>query len=119
MDNVCFSEYKDKMACNLKRVEEVPSCVRAVIPVITVEEVSGIKGLAGCFVHAIANNTTYYIDDKYRTIVVWAGAVEKPNYDYKKNPLGLRSQIVYDFPNNRAIYYNKQGVFRLINLSEK
>ena len=91
-------------------------CPIAVIPSITVEDMNGIKGLADCFAHVASTNTTYYIDDKHRVTIIWAGPVEANNYDYENNPRKLRSQTVYDFSNNRAIYYNTQGNYRLITL---
>lgn len=90
----------------------------AVIPAITVEDVSGIKNIADCFVHVSNINTTFYIDDKHRMMITWAGPVEANDYDYENNPLNLRSQVVYDFENNRAIYYNKIGEHRVITLGE-
>ena len=94
-----------------------PSCKnKAVIPSITVENIEGMKGLADCFVHVINNNTTYYIDDKHRITIVWAGPVEVDNYDYETNPRKLRSQMVMDFQNNRGIYYNAVGGYRVFTL---
>lgn len=90
----------------------------AVIPAITVEDVSGIKNIADCFVHVSNINTTFYIDDKHRMMITWAGPVEANDYDYENNPLNLRSQTVYDFSNNRAVYYNKIGEYRVITLGE-
>lgn len=86
----------------------------AVIPSVTVDSITNLKGLADCFVHVADINTTFYIDDKHREMIVWAGPVEVDDYDYANNPLGLRSQTVYDFANNLAIYYNKTGEYRLI-----
>ena len=88
----------------------------AVIPSVTVEETSNLKDLADCFVKVSNINTTFYIDDKHRITLIWAGPVEVDGYDYENNPLGLRSQTVYDFENNRAIFYNKTGEYRLITL---
>lgn len=92
--------------------------MNAVIPAVTVEDVSGIKNLADCFVHVANINTTFYIDDKHRMMITWAGPVEADNYDYENNPLGLRSQMVYDFANNRAIYFNKVGEYKMIDFKE-
>lgn len=100
--------------------ETTPKCpYTAVIPIVTIETVDGIRELADCFVHVANINTTYYIDDKHRMIVTWAGPVEVNDYDYTNNPLGLRSQWAYDFENNRGIYYNAQGVYRTIELTEE
>lgn len=100
----------------IKPTNTPPECPVAYIPVLSVEREENLKGLAGCFVHVGANNTTYYIDGRSRMITAWAGPVEVDFYDYEKNPLGLRSQTVYDFENNRAIYYNKIGEYRLYDL---
>lgn len=86
-----------------------------VIPCVTVQSISGIKGLAACFVQVSDLNTTYYIDDQHRITKIWAGPVEYAGYDYEANPLDLRSQEVWDFQNNRVIRYDKAGnylVFR-------
>lgn len=101
----------------LRKMDKAP-CASAVIPVLTVETADGIKNVAGCFVHVMQNNTTYYIDDKSRIITVWAGPVEYDNYDYEANPFGLRSQQVWDYENNRIIYYNKVGDYRLATITE-
>lgn len=104
-------------AC-LRNVE--PSCpYTAVIPAVTVESTSNLKDLADCFVHVSDINVTFYIDDKHRMMVTWAGPVEVDDYDYGNNPLNLRSQTVYDFKNNRAIVYNKSGQYRLMTLTEE
>lgn len=49
---------------------------KAVIPAVTVDNVDGITNLANCFVHVTSNNTTYYVDDKHRPMIIWAGPVE-------------------------------------------
>ena len=89
----------------------------AVIPAITVADMTGIKNIADCFVHVANINTTFYVDDKHRLMITWAGPVEYDDYAYDVNPLKLRSQTVYDFANNRAIYYNKLGEYRIVELS--
>lgn len=83
----------------------------AVIPTIEVMKRDDIKSLSNCFVHVAENNTTYYIDHQHRIIVTYAGPVEVDNYDYEENPLGLRSQEVWDFANNRVIRYSKTGQY--------
>lgn len=100
----------------LRRMSTAP-CSSAVIPVLTVDTVDGIKNVAACFVHVMQNNTTYYIDDKSRIITVWAGPVEYEDYDYEANPFKLRSQQVWDFKNDRIIYYNKVGDYRIATIS--
>lgn len=115
MENITFSEYEDGMPACIRQTK--PGCPAvAVIPSITVENKTGLKGVADCFVHVSSVNTTYYIDDKRRPIVVWSGPVEVNNYAYTTNPLGLRSQWCMDFQNNRAIYYNKSGTYKTITL---
>lgn len=88
----------------------------AVIPTVVIDTVDNMRELADCFVHVSNINTTFYIDDKHRSIITWAGPVEIDGYDYESNPLRLRSQTVYDFENNLAIYFNKTGNYRLIPL---
>ena len=126
---LCHNKGMNECNCN-KRFNEYGKCVRAgvrnvaptckdiaVIPSLTVENTTGLKGLADCFVHVNDNNTTYYIDDKGRMMITWAGPVEADGYDYENNPRGLRSQVVYDFANNRAVYYNAIGGYRIISLT--
>lgn len=113
------SEYDcNKLNGILRKMSTAP-CSSAVIPVLTVETADGIKNVAGCFVHVMQSNTTYYIDDKSRIITVWAGPVEYGDYDYENNPYNLRSQQVWDFKNNRIIYYNKVGSYRLGAITEE
>lgn len=99
--------------------EREPGCpMEAVIPSITVNDTSSLRDLCDVFVHVANINTTYYIDDKHRIMITWAGPIEQEDYDYEANPLNVRSQTVYDFKNNRAIYYNKNGEYRFIRLEE-
>lgn len=116
-EGCCCKEYGCKHKGCIRQTQ--PQCPYiAVIPTVTVETTSNIGELADCFVHVANINTTYYIDDKHRMIVTWAGPVEVDNYDIANNPLGLRGQTVYDFANNVAAYYNAQGVYRKITLTE-
>ena len=93
-NNCCLSEYKYTMPACIKKKE--PDCMaKAVIPAITVDSVDGITNLANCFVHVTSINTTYYIDDKHRPMLVWAGPIEIDAYDIEANELGLRSQTCY------------------------
>lgn len=114
--------------CNNKRNNcgPIPGCIRhtkpvcppiAVIPAITVDNPDSVQTLKDCFVHVSSNNTTYYVDDLHRIIEFWAGPVEVDNYDFINNPLHLRSQMVYDFANNRGIYYDAKGEYRIILLT--
>lgn len=112
-----FCEYGAKHAGCIR--EREPGCpMVAVIPSVTVDKVDALKDLADCFVHVTSINTTFYIDDKHRIMITWAGPVEVDGYDYEANPLNLRSQTVYDFENNRAIVYSKTGAYRIIELKE-
>lgn len=98
--------------------ERAPKCpMQAVIPSVVVENVSGLKNIADCFVHVTTINTTFYIDDKHRTTITWAGPVEVNNYDYANNPLGLRSQTVYDFAAGKGYYYNATGDCKAFDLA--
>lgn len=105
-----------KKGC-IRQIE--PSCpYEAVIPTLTVEDKSNIKDLADCFVHVSNINTTFYIDDKHRMIVTWAGPVEYDNYDLDANTLGLRSQFLVDNTNEILVYYDKTGAYQKYNYSE-
>ena len=71
----CLDEYPHKMQACIRNQQ--PNCMaKAVIPSITVDTVDGITDLANCFVHVTSINTTYYVDDKHRPMMVWAGPVE-------------------------------------------
>ena len=109
-------EYGSAVSACVRNV--APSCKnKAVIPNITIETPAGLRNLSDCFAHVLENNTTYYIDDKGRTTITWAGPVEVDAYDYQTNPRHLRSQSVYDFLNNIEIYYNATGQYRIKTLS--
>lgn len=113
----CCQEYGPMKPGCIREVE--PGCpYKAVIPTLTVEDKSNLKDLADCFVHVSNINTTFYIDDKHRTIVTWAGPVEYDNYDLDANTLGLRSQFLIDHANDYAAYYNKTGGYQKFNFSE-
>lgn len=115
--DIPFAEYGKAVPGCLRAVE--PKCpFVAVIPSITVDDKSGIKNLADCFVHVASTNTTYYIDDKKRITQIWAGPVEYDNYDLDANTLGLRSQFLIDRANDYAAYYNKTGEYQKFNFSE-
>lgn len=91
----------------------MPACIRnkqpdctaqAVIPSITVNDTNGLTNLANCFVHVTSINTTFYIDDKHRPMIVWAGNVEvdlpadvqtPEQWTEFINSFGLRSQFLY------------------------
>lgn len=109
------SEYPCKQPACFKNKQ--PDCLAtAVIPAITVETVDGILALSNCLVHVTNNNTTYYVDDKHRPMLVWAGTVEVDDYNYSTNPLGLRSQFCLGYINNvfTEIYFDKRGVAHII-----
>ena len=114
----CCQEYGPMKPGCIREVE--PGCpYKAVIPTLTVEDKSNLKDLADCFVHVSNINTTFYIDDKHRTIVTWAGPVEYDNYDLDANTLGLRSQFLIDHANDYAAYYNKTGEYQKFNFSSE
>lgn len=95
------------------RPKSKPDCVaKAVIPLITVDSTDGITSLADCFVHIATTNTTYYIDDKHRIAIIWAGPVEAEEYDISENPYKLRSQTLYTTVDGEftEIYYDRQGL---------
>ena len=74
-NDCCLNEYKYKMPACIRNKN--PDCTaQAVIPSITVETTDGLTNLANCFVHVTSINTTFYIDDKHRPMIVWAGNVE-------------------------------------------
>lgn len=112
----CLSEYKyTRPACFKVKVPECETA--AVIPTITVETTEGITNLANVLVHVTSNNTTYYVDDKHRIIIVWAGPVEADNYDIETNPSNLRSQDCYTTVDGEYahIYFDKQGVAHVMS----
>lgn len=99
--------------------EKQPGCpMQAVIPSVTVESIEGIKNLADCLVHVSDINTTFYIDDKHRPIITWAGPIDIPGYDMEGNPNNYRDQIVTDVANQEAVIYDKSGKGYLFGLAE-
>lgn len=126
-NNCCMNEYKYTMPACIRNKQ--PDCTaQAVIPSITVETADGITNLANCFVHVTSNNTTYYIDDKHRPMIIWSGNVndsfpeevvtpeQKTSY-VLSNPLNLRNQFAYYKGFNSdinktiidSIYYDNTG----------
>lgn len=74
-NNCCMNEYKYTMPACIRNKN--PDCTaQAVIPSITVETADGLTNLANCFVHVTSINTTFYVDDKHRPMITWAGDVE-------------------------------------------
>lgn len=102
-NNCCMNEYRYKMPACIENKN--PDCkAQAVIPSITVETVDGITNLANCFVHVSSINTTFYIDDKHRPLIVWAGDVEadlpsdvqtQEQFDDFVRGFKLRNQFLY------------------------
>lgn len=114
-EDSCLSEYRCPMPACIKNKQ--PDCLaKAVIPSITVDSVAGITNLANCFVHVTEINTTFYIDDKHRPMIVWAGPVEIEVYDIETNPNRLRSQTLYTTIEDKftEVYFDKQGVGHII-----
>lgn len=91
-----------------KDVDPCKSC--ATIPSITVDSIDGITNLANCLVHVNDINTTFYIDDKHRIMITWAGPVDIPGYDMENNPEGFKDQIVTDVQAEIAVIYDKHGI---------
>lgn len=115
--DVKFCEY-GKMANGCIR-EKQPGCpMQAVIPSVTIESIEGIKNLADCLVHVSDINTTFYIDDKHRPIVTWAGLISVSGYDVEANPKNFRGQVVYDTTADLLIVFDSQGVGHTFNVSE-
>ena len=115
--DIKFCEY-GRMANGCIR-EKQPGCpMQAVIPSVTVESIEGIKNLADCLVHVSDINTTFYIDDKHRPIITWAGPIDIPGYDMEGNPNNYRDQIVTDVANQMAVIYDKSGKGYLFGLAE-
>lgn len=115
--DIKFCEY-GRMANGCIR-EKQPGCpMQAVIPSVTVESIEGIKNLADCLVHVSDINTTFYIDDKHRPIITWAGPIDIPGYDMKSNPNNYRDQIVTDVANQMAVIYDKSGKGYMFGLAE-
>lgn len=111
----CLVGYPYAAPACIKRDAD-PCKAKAVIPAITAETVDGLATLANCFVHVTNINTTFYIDDKHRPMIVWAGPVEVANYDIEANELKLRSQTCYTFINGvySEVYFDKTGVGHII-----
>ncbi len=103
-----FGEY-----CGTKIVtlmEGEPTCrAEAVIPTIVVENVDGIKQMTNTLVRVENINSTFYVDDKHRVTKVWAGPIEKSNYDFENNPDNIRGQLVIDKITRQAFYYYLSG----------
>lgn len=121
MDRNCIksfstvSEYPCKAPACIRKQE--PTCeATAVIPAVTVDTTDGITNLANCFVHVTNINTTFYIDDKHRPMIIWAGPVEIDNYDIEANELNLRSQTCFTTigATYSEVYFDKQGVGHII-----
>ena len=114
-NSCCLNEYHYTMPACIRNKQ--PDCTaKAVIPSITVETTDGITNLANCFVHVTSINTTFYIDDKHRPMIIWAGPVEIDNYDLEANENNLRSQTLYTTIDNTftEVYFDKQGVAHII-----
>lgn len=111
----CLTEYCGKMPACIKK--ESRQCqAKAVIPAITTETADNITALANCFVHVTEINTTFYVDDKHRPIITWAGPVEIANYDIQTNPKNLRSQLCFTTVNGayKEVYFDRLGVAHIM-----
>ena len=115
----CFEEYKYTMPACIRN--QAPDCkAKAVIPSITVETVDGLTNLANCFVHVTDINTTFYVDDKHRIMIIWAGPVEVEAYDYETNERGFRSQDCYTTIDGHYthIHFDREGVAHIMSIQE-
>ena len=114
-NNACLSE---TCGCTLGRFKKDadPCKMCATIPSLTTDTVAGITNLANCLVHVTSINTTFYIDDKHRPMIIWAGPVEVAEYDIAANELNLRSQTCYTTINGvySEVYFDKTGVAHII-----
>ena len=118
-EDSCLSEYRCPMPACIKNKQ--PDCLaKAVIPAITVDTADGITNLANCFAHVTEINTTFYIDDKHRPMITWAGPVEVAGYDIETNPLGLRSQFCLTTVDGiyTEVYFDKTGVAHILGTEE-
>lgn len=124
-NSCCMDEYKYAMPACIRNKQ--PDCTaKAVIPSITVETADGLTNLANCFVHVTGTNTTYYIDDKHRPMIIWTGPVEvdlpsdvSPQEEFEEfiRSFNLKSQFLYvkffdNDSNNYVInsfYFDKTG----------
>lgn len=95
-----------------------PVCPPNMAEVTSVQTVAGIKALKNTFVYVTDINTVFFVDNQRNITQICAFPIFQDNYDYQNNPLGLRTQIVYDFENNRAIIYDGTGNYRLMTLQE-
>lgn len=114
-NNCCLNEYHYTMPACIRNKQ--PDCLaKAVIPAVTVDTTDGLTNLANCFVHVTSINTTFYIDDKHRPMIIWAGPVEMSNYDIETNENNLRSQTLYTTINDvfTEVYFDKEGVAHII-----
>lgn len=119
-NDCCLNEYHHTMPACIKNRE--PDCMaKAVIPAITVDNTDGITNLANCLVHVTSINTTFYIDDKHRPMITWAGAVEVDAYDIENNPLNLRAQDCYTTVGGvyKLVRFDKQGVGHIMATEEE
>ena len=124
-NSCCLNEYNYTMPACIRNKQ--PDCMaKAVIPSITVETADGITNLANCFVHVTRTNTTFYIDDKHRPMIIWAGSVEADvpetittdeEFIAFVKSFNLRSQYLYAkyYSNDTnsygimAVYFDKTG----------
>ena len=115
-NDCCLNEYSYPMPACIKK-KPYDCMAKAVIPAVTVDSVEGITNLANCFVHVTSINTTFYIDDKHRPMIIWQGPVEttvpadvqtEEQFEEFIKSFGLRSQYLYvkihDNDNNQDIY---------------
>lgn len=116
--NWTYGPISECQGCIIGRIKKdadgCKSC--AIIPSITVDTTDGITNLANCFVHVTNTNTTFYIDDKHRPMIIWAGPVEVEDYNIETNELGLKSQLCFTTVDDvfTTVYYDKRGGAHII-----
>lgn len=122
----CYEEYGNTMSACIKN--KTPDCTaKAVIPSITTKTIDGLTNVSNCFVHVTDINTTFYVDDKHRPMITWAGNVEvdlpgnietQEEFDEFIKSFKLRSQFLYvKFKTNEtpvkwiidSFYFDKTG----------
>lgn len=113
--DACLTEYPYAAPACIRKGAD-PCKAKAVIPALTTETVDGLTNLANCFIHVTNINTTFYVDDKHRPMIIWAGPVEVDEYDIEENPLRLRSQFCMTTVGGTftQVYFDKEGIGHVI-----
>lgn len=104
---------------NNESISNVNQCPRPAATVRTVDSIGLVRRFTNTLVFVRPINTTFYVDTNHQATIVFAGPVFQDGYDYQTNPLGVRSQTVYDFRNNLEIVYNGKGEYRVTNMEKQ